>query len=172
MLCNCQACYPLIQAGDYTAKLGFIYTYGSMKKTIIWALIAVVLLVALGLVYKMRGPKLITSTDYQMAKLPETLKALPEGFPLEPLNITEQKRIDYPERKSSLYSVVYTSTKSITELVGIYKTYLPNQGYTFTLATSTGSTFITSKKGNDDISISLYPLSDRTSVSISVVTRE
>jgi hypothetical protein len=148
-----------------------------MTKKIAVVLIVLVLLGAVGgFIYKKMKPANapITQTDFAMAHLAETRKALPEGFPLEPLNITEQKQIDYPEHKSSLYSVVYSSAKSSSELVGIYKTYLAGHGYaaTTTMATSTGLAYIMSKKGNDDIAIAFSPLSGRTNVSISVVTRQ
>jgi hypothetical protein len=172
----CQACYPLFPAGQNTAELGFIYTYESMKKITIWVLVAVLIIAGALFWYKKfyHSHELVSSTDISMSKLSKTVKALPAGFPLEPLNITEQKQIDYPEHKSSLYSVVYTSEKSSAELVALYKTYLAGQGYTVTstMDEKAGTAYITSRKGNDDIAISFSPISGKTNVSVSVVTRE
>jgi cytoskeletal protein RodZ len=98
---------------------------------------------------------------------------LPDSVPVEYKNVTQSVTSDYPDRKTTLYTVVYTSTKQQEELRTIYNNFLKKNGYVIKVnKPTTKSTIFSATKNKNDITIIITPQGVKMQVHIDYVSRQ
>jgi hypothetical protein len=103
----------------------------------------------------------------------KTLPAtFPNDIPVESENISQSTTQEYTNRKITLFSVTYLSTKKSSELFNTYGDFLNKAGYSISTGEQkqTLSEFQATKE-NNNISIIIIPQSSKTMVQISYVVR-
>jgi hypothetical protein len=66
---------------------------------------------------------------------PQLPEEFPKDIPVEVENLTQSDVLVYPDRNATLYSISFTSTKTIDELSKIYTSYFNSAPYTLHLDT-------------------------------------
>jgi hypothetical protein len=102
---------------------------------------------------------------------------LPVGFPtdipVEIANITESATLSYPDRKATLYSVSYFSTKQQEEIFATYGKFLADNGYKITNTDKSAAHMVyQATKDKNDITIVITPQPNRIMVQIGYVVRQ
>mgnify|MGYP001562628351 CR=1 FL=1 len=103
----------------------------------------------------------------------QTPSGLPKDIPIEEKNILQSSTLNYPDRKATLYSVLFTSLKQTEELYAVYQKYLASSGFVLlNEAKSSAQMSFRASKDMNELSIVLTPQQLSTAVQISYIIRK
>jgi hypothetical protein len=151
----------------------------SNKLNLLFAIILVVLLVAAG-VYMSKHKK-APSVDPLSAPVADiditsgsesVLEGLPKDLPINPQNIVEQKRLNYPAQNTILYSLSYRTSRSPEDVVAEYKSYFSSHAYSLKTASSTATSTsmrLAAENSNSSITIVASPKEGFNLVNVAVL---
>jgi hypothetical protein len=149
-----------------------------MKRTIFIVIAVIIIAGAVWYAYSTgllgaKHEKMTVSTFDLTAALSDASSSpvgLPTDLPVEKQNITEQNRLEYPDRGVTLYSISYISAEEPSVVSATYNNYLQSHGYTLSTSTSTAELIsYQAVLGADSLSVIVTPAASGTLVQLGVV---